>query len=209
MTEKSDTEAGIGTQSSRRLGNDGKQADQFVSRKVNQFIRIDGQVGRKEAFIASLAAMLDQVASTGAVRNSIVRKPAHHVVLVVGSCPGPFSTSLFVMNLYWLGLAVQDVGQALAGQRLASWMVGFDPDEVGGLSMSLSQLRKGRNHDASPLRRVQKRTSVSSTAKCAIQRPSPTGFSLGLRSVLHCSTVSSAICLAKLFSILNAATAGH
>ena len=100
MTEKSDTEAGIGTQSSRRLGHDGKQADQFVSGKVNQFIRIDGQVGRKEAFIASLAAMLDQVASTSAVRNSIVWKPAHHVVLVVESCPGPFSTSLFVMNLY-------------------------------------------------------------------------------------------------------------
>ena len=38
---------------------------------------------------------------------------------------------------------------------------------------------KGRNHDSLPLRWVQKRTSCSSTAKWARQRPSSKSFSLG------------------------------
>ena len=57
----------------------------------------------------------------------------------------------------------------------------------------------GRNHDAFPRRCVQKRTSLSSTAKWATQRPSSNSFSRGLRSFLYCSTASAAVCFVRPF----------
>ena len=74
------------------------------------------------------------------------------------------------------------------------------PLGLGGLPAPSFQPRlKGRNHDALPRRWVQKRTSASSTAKCATQRPSSNSFSRGLRSFRYCWTASSTVCLVRLF----------
>ena len=59
------------------------------------------------------------------------------------------------------------------------------PLGLGGLPAPSFQPRlNGRNQDAFPLRWVQKRTSLSSTAKWATQRPNSNSFSRGLRSSL-------------------------
>ena len=50
-----------------------------------------------------------------------------------------------------------------------------------------------------PWRCVQKRTSFSSTAKCATHRPNSKSFSRGLRSLLYCSTASLTVCFVRLF----------
>ncbi len=74
------------------------------------------------------------------------------------------------------------------------------PLGLGGLPAPSFQPRlNGRNQDAFPLRCVQKRTSLSSTAKCATQRPNSNSFSRGLRSFLYCSTASATVCLVRLF----------
>ena len=63
---------------------------------------------------------------------------------------------------------------------------------MGGLPAPSFQPRlKGRNQEALPLRWVQNRTSLSSTAKWATQRPNSKSFSRGLRSFLYCQTASS------------------
>ena len=62
----------------------------------------------------------------------------------------------------------------------------LSPSGFGGLpAPSFHPRLKGRNHDALPLRCVQKRTSFSSTAKCATQRPNSKSFSRGI-PVLAC-----------------------
>ena len=71
---------------------------------------------------------------------------------------------------------------------------------MGGLPAPRFQPRlKGRNHEAFPLRWVQKWTSFSSTAKCATQRPNWKRGSRGLRSRLYCQMASLNVCLVRLF----------
>ena len=67
----------------------------------------------------------------------------------------------------------------------------MSPFGLGGLpAPSFQPWLKGRNHDALPLRCVQKRTSCSSTAKCTTQRPNSKSFSRGSRSRWYCWTAS-------------------
>ena len=81
------------------------------------------------------------------------------------------------------------------------------PLGLGGLPAPSFQPRlNGRNQDAFPLRWVQKRTSLSSTAKWATQRPNSNSFSRGLRSFWYCHTASSTVCLVRLFFSSNVKT---
>ena len=74
----------------------------------------------------------------------------------------------------------------------------MSPFGLGGLPAPSFQPRlKGRNHDALPFRCVQKRTSCSSTAKWATQRPNAKSFSRGLRSRRYCQTASLTVCLVR------------
>ena len=60
------------------------------------------------------------------------------------------------------------------------------PFGLGGLPAPLFQpWLNGRNHDALPFSSVQKRTSASSTAMCAMQRPDWNSNSLGSRVVWY------------------------
>ena len=80
--------------------------------------------------------------------------------------------------------------------------VAVEDERAGGVAAcppSRQGLGNGRNQDAFPLRCVQKRTSLSSTAKWATQRPSSNSFSRGLRSLLYCSSASPTVCLVRLF----------
>ena len=118
-----------------------------------------------------------------------------------------FLPGLLVLALDDLRVVLEDVGEARRRQDLLPEVVGLEPVRVRRVAGAVVPARlNGRNHDALPFSCVQKRTSPSSTAKCATQRPSSNSFSRGSRSRLYCSTASSTVCLVRLFFSSNVAT---
>ena len=83
--------------------------------------------------LAAARGVLDEVAPAGAVRGGVGEQPAHHVELVVArpDLASRLAAGSLVPGLHHLGVVLQDMGQALAGQHLAPQVVGLDPARVG------------------------------------------------------------------------------
>ena len=76
---------------------------------------------------------MDQVALTCAVRAGVGQDFTHHVELVI-TRPDLFAflpACLLVLRLDHLGVVLEDVGQALAGQHLAPQVVGLEAVRIG------------------------------------------------------------------------------
>ena len=106
-----------------------------VLRQRDQLV---GQPGDGVA-LAAARRVLDQVAPASPVRPGVGQQPAHHIELVVA---GPdlrplLPARLLVLRLHHLGVVLQDVGQARAGQHVAPQVVGLDPARVGWVASAV------------------------------------------------------------------------
>ena len=73
------------------------------------------------------------------VRRGVGQQPAYYVELVVA---GPdlgllFPPRFLIYGFHHLGVVLQDVGQALAGQHLAPQVVGLEPMRVGRVARAV------------------------------------------------------------------------
>ena len=86
--------------------------------------------------LAAAGRVLDQVAPAHAMFFGVFQQPADHVELMVAGPdlrPSP-AACLLVPLFHQLGVVLEDVGQALAGQHLAPQIVGLDPARVGRIA---------------------------------------------------------------------------
>ena len=147
--------------------------------------------------------MLNQIPTAGAVRAGMRQQPAHDIELVVAreQLLAFDPTGPGVLPGDDLGVILDDVGEAGGRQDLLPQIVGGEAGGVrrisGAVVPALVERQKPRGF--CPGDRVQNRTSWSSTAKCAMHRPSSNNFSRGSRSRLYCSIASSTVCLVRLF----------
>ena len=83
--------------------------------------------------LAAARRVMDQVALARAVRAGVGQDFTHHIELVVTRPDlGPLlPPRLFVLRLDHLGVVLEDVGQALAGQHLAPQVVGLEAVRIG------------------------------------------------------------------------------
>ena len=115
----------------------GDHNDRVEDRSV-VFREPDQLVGQPSDGVALPAArrVLDQVAPARPARRGVGQQPAHHVELLVArpNLRPLFLAGLLVLRLHHLGIVLQDVGQALAGQHLAPQVVGLDAARVGRIA---------------------------------------------------------------------------
>ncbi len=161
----------------------GDDDDRVEDRSVVLFQpdQLVGQPSDRKA-LAAARRVLDQVTLPRPAGSRVGQELAHRVDLVIArpDLDSPLLPRLGVLRFHDLGVVLQDVGQAPAGQHLAPQVVDRRPLGLGGFPAPSFQPRlKGRNQEAFPLRWVQKWTSFSSTAKWAAQRPNSKSFSRG------------------------------
>ena len=89
--------------------------------------------------LAAACGVLDEVAVPGAAGAGVGEQVPHRVDLVVarpdlGLLP---LAGLLVLRLHDLGVVLEDIGQALAGQHLAPQVVGLEPVGVGRVARAV------------------------------------------------------------------------
>ena len=138
----------------------------------------------------------------------VSEQPTHDVELVIAreNLLALLLSAVRVRDLDDLGVVLNDVGQAVTGENLLPQIVRLEAVRVWWVARAVVPALVERQKPRSlALQLVQNRTSLSSTAKCTMQRPNWNSSSRGLRSRLYCSTASSTVCLVRLFFSSNVA----
>ena len=106
--------------------------------------------------------------------------------------------SLLVFGLHHLGVVLEDVRQALAGQHLAPQVVGLDAARVGRVAGAVVPAPvEGQEPGRLPIEvRAEQRLALVDGEVGPRSGRNSNSFSRGLRS---CSTASAAVCLVRLF----------
>ena len=161
--------------------------------------------------LAAAGRVLDQVAPARAVlarrrRAACARRRAGGSA--GRSAPRFFRPVFSSFVLDDLGVVLEDVGQAVAGEDALPEVVGLEPVRVRRIAGAVVPALVERQEPRAPCPSAACRSAPRARPRrsATTQRPNSKSFSRGSRSRLYCSTASSTVCLVRLFFSSKVAT---